>query len=71
MNYRITSRISGNKQELNQEQHDMFFTMNNKYLYKVQSVADLVRAERQQQLGVMLILSGCVGFLLMLLNVID
>jgi hypoxanthine-guanine phosphoribosyltransferase len=71
MKYLITSRRSGNKQELNQEQLDVFLKRNNKYNYKVQSVSDLIRAERQQQLGVILILSGCIGFLLMLLKIIN
>ena len=65
MNYRITSKRSGRRHVLNQEQLDVFLKHNNKYNYKVVSEADYIRGKRQEQLGWLLVALGTSTFALL------
>lgn len=72
MNYRITSRRSGRRHVLNQEQLDVFLKHNNKYNYIVVSESEYIRGKRQQELGWLLIVLGTSAFaLLQLIKLIN
>jgi hypothetical protein len=72
MNYRITSKRSGRRHVLNQEQLDVFLKHNKKRNYKVVSESDYIRGKRQEQLGWLLIALGTSTFaLLQLIKLIN
>ena len=60
MNYRITNRVSGNTQVLNQKQYNRFFDNNSKYDFIVED-NDIINSNKlRETVGYILIVSAII-----------